>query len=349
MPIKTAEELHSLARRVLAAAGADEESAGRVADALVLSDLSGVATHGTLHLPGYVKSVRDGYTLPNAKPETVRETPTSALVKGNWAFGFVSAMYALELAMEKAADQAVAVVSLVQANHIGRLGEYAETAAARGMVSLIWSGGQGVEAPLVVPYGGSRPTVLSTNPMAIGVPAGDEPPMVLDFATTAVAHSKAVTARNENKSLPPDAIVDKHGQPSTDPADLLDGGALLPFGGHKGYAIMLANELLGRVLAGADSHAVEVRGGPFMRHQGVTFIVLRADIFQPMAGFNGGADALLRQVKSVPPAPGFDEVLVPGDLEDRARPARRRDGIPVNDKVWGSLVELAESLGVEVG
>ena len=202
---------------------------------------------------------------------------------------------------------------------------------------------------MAVPFGGSKPTVLSTNPIAFGVPAGEEPPMVLDFATTAIAQSKAVIARGENKQLPPNSIVDKDGRPSTEPSDLLEGGAMLPFGGHKGYAIMLADELLGRVLAGADSYAEEVRGGPYMRHQGVTFIVFKADLFQPMAEFKHGADGLLRQVRAVPPAPGFDEVLVPGDLEDRARPARRRDGIPVNDKVWKSLEDLAESLGVEVG
>jgi LDH2 family malate/lactate/ureidoglycolate dehydrogenase len=123
---------------------------------------------------------------------------------------------------------------------------------------------------------------------------------------------------------------------------------MMAFGGHKGYAFMLADEFLGRVLSGADGYLEGERGGPLMRHQGVTMIVLRADLFQPMAEFARRADELKRQVNAVPPAVGFDEVLVPGDLEARARAERSSDGIPVLDEVWKSLTDLAAELGVTV-
>ena len=348
MPVKTAIELHGLVEAILVAAGADGGNARRVAEALVLSDLSGVVTHGVMHLPGYVEAIQAGEIIPTARPEVVKETPASALVKGNWTFGFVSCMFAVELAIEKARKHGVAVVSIVQANHIGRLGEYAEMAASKGMVCLMWAGGYGVEQPVAVPYGGSKP-LLSSNPISIGVPAGDEPSMIVDFATTAVANSKVQVARRDGKQLPPGSIVDKAGNPTTDPADFYDGGVHLPFGGHKGYAIMLASEFLGRVFSGADAYLEGDRGGIAMRHQGVTFIVFRADLFRPMADFNSGADELGRDVRAIPPSPGFDRVMVPGDLEGRARAERRRNGIPIPDVVWKSLTGLAASLDVKTG
>jgi LDH2 family malate/lactate/ureidoglycolate dehydrogenase len=348
MPNIPADELNSLVKRMLIAAGADDENAGRVAEALVLSDLSGVSTHGVHQMPGYIKSINDGEIVPTARPETVRETPTTALVTGNWGFGFAAALLAIEVAVDKAERQGVAVVSLVEVNHIGRLGEYSEIAASRGMVCMVWASGYGAEVPYAAPYGGSEP-VLHTNPISIGVPAGDEPSMVLDFATTVVSGSRVTVSLREGKQLPPGAIADSQGRATSDPDAFFEGGALLPFGGHKGYAIMLADELLGRVLSGADAYADTDRGGPGMRHQGVTFIVFKADLFQPMAEFTRTSDELLRKVRAVPPAPGFDRVLVPGDPETNARAHGRRHGIPLTDKLWQSLTELAEELGVPVG
>ena len=347
MQIKTADELHRLVKDIFLAVGASDENADRVAEGLVLSNLSGVDTHGVWHVGGYVAEVKDGYIVPAARPEIIVETPTTALVTGNWSFGFVAAKYAMDLAIQKAREQNVAIVGIVQCNHIGRVGEYAEMAAAEGMVSFIWVSGHSEEQQSTVPYGGIK-KILHTNPLAIGFPAGEEPPMVLDFATTAVAGVKVTMARRDNKRLPQGSIVDKNGNPTTDPADFFNGGAHLPFGGHKGYAIMLAVEALGRVLSGSDSYAEAHRGGIFHRHQGITLMVFRSDLFQPMADFNRRADELERRMRAVPPAPGFQEVLVPGDLEYRARQRRQHDGIPVSDEDWKSLTDLATSLGVAV-
>ena len=346
MPNITADRLSQAVEHILTAAGADYANAERVAHALVLSDLSGIATHGVQHLPGYVRAIRDGEVLPAAKPSTASETHTSALVKGNWTFGFVSAKYALDLAVEKARSHGMSTVCVVQVNHIGRLGEYAEIAADNGMVSMTWASGYGKIKPVAVPYGGSKP-LLSTNPIAIGVPAGDGPPMVLDYATTTIAQSKAMIAMREGRELPPGLIVDKRGNPTTDPKSLLEGDAhLLPFGGHKGSALMLACEMLGSLLSGADAYAEPVRGGDGMRFQGVTFMLYRADLFQPLDDFTRSMNTLQQQVRSIPPAPGFDQVVVPGDLEARARVERTANGIPLPDDVWTSLVDTAESLGI---
>ena len=347
MPTITADNLHDLTRRVLLAAGADDRNASRVADALVLSNLSGVDTHGVFHLPRYVNEIREGMFVPTAWPEVVTETPTTALVSGNWTFGHVVAKYAMDVAIAKARDQNVATVSLVKAMHIGRVGEYAEMAVANGMIALVWASGYGAEVPVAVPFGGREP-LLHTNPIAIGVPAGDEIPMIMDFATTRIAGSKVRTAQVKGEQVPAGSLVDEAGNPTTDPSGYPTSGGMIAFGEHKGYAFMLADEFLGRVLAGADGHVEGELGGSLMRRQGVTMIVFRADLFQPMADFARRSAELKRQVNAVPPAAGFDQVLVPGDLEARTREKRSREGIPIPAEVWKTLTDLADGLEIPV-
>ncbi len=255
-------QLRDLVLDVLKAAGADQRNADRVAEALVSSNLCGVETHGVWQLPGYVKAIQAGDIVPTAWPEIVSETPTTALVSGNWTFGHVTAKYAMEVAMEKAQAQNVAVVGIVKAGHIGRLGEYVELAASQGLISQLWGGGYSEEVPAAAPYGG-RKRALHTNPVAMAFPVGQGSPMMFDFATTAISGVKVVDARDQNKPLPPDCIVDKHGNPTVNPADFFAGGAHVPFGKHKGYAFMMAAEFLGMVLTGSNTYADLQRGGPF--------------------------------------------------------------------------------------
>ena len=163
MPTITADALRDLTTRLLLAAGADQRNAGRVADALVLSNLSGVDTHGVFHLPRYVTEIRDGRLVPTAWPEVLTETATTALVSGNWTFGHVVAKFAMVTAIAKARQQNVATVSLVQSLHIGRVGEYAEMAVAEGMIALVWASGYGAEEPVAVPFGGRAPVLHTTR------------------------------------------------------------------------------------------------------------------------------------------------------------------------------------------
>ena len=171
---------------------------------------------------------------------------------------------------------------------------------------------------------------------------------MFDYATTAMSGVKVVNAQRRNEQLPPGCIADKDGNPSTDPNDFFDGGGHVPFGEHKGYALMMAAEFLGRIFARADDYVEADRAGPILRHQGVTMIVFKADLFQPLADYARRADEMERRVRAVPPAPGFREVLVPGDPEIRTRAARRRDGIPIADDIWRSIIEVATSLDVKL-
>ena len=141
--------------------------------------------------------------------------------------------------------------------------------------------------------------------------------------------------------------MDKDGRPSTDPNDFFDGGGHLPFGGHKGYALMMAAEYLGRVFTGSSAYADEKRGGPSMRHQGVTLTVIKADLFQDREAYQRAAEEMQQRTQAIPPAAGFDEVLMPGDPEARTRSVRERDGIPIEAEIWQNILGCAAELGIE--
>ena len=343
-----AHELRALVAEILIAVGANKSNAECVAEHLVSANLCGVDTHGVWQLAGYVSAIKSGQIVPDAVPEIITESPVSALVTGHWTFGQVAAKYAMERALYKASENAMSVVSLVQAHHIGRLGEYAEMAIAQRMISIIWAGGYSEETPVAVPYGGKTRT-LSTNPIAMGVPAGEGGRMMFDFATTAGSGVKVANAKRKGEPLPSGWIVDKNGNPTTNASDFFDGGAHLPFGGHKGYALMVGAELIGRIFSGSDSYAEAGRGGPYMSHQGVTMIVFKANLFQAYDNFTRRADELLHRIRTVPPAPGFAQVLAPGDPELRTLTIREREGIPIPDDLWQELSALAESVGIASG
>ncbi|MCC7447901.1 MAG: Ldh family oxidoreductase [Anaerolineae bacterium] len=347
MVVKSPDELHQFVKAITLAAGANEHNADRLAEALVSSNLCGVDTHGVRHLPGYVRGIQAGEIKPTASPEILSEHASSAVIKGNWTFGHVTAKYAIDVAIEKAQKNGIAIVSAVELHHIGRLGEYAETAAENRLISLIWAGGFAETVPAAAPYGG-RARLLHTNPIAMGFPAGEDTPMIIDYATTAISGVKIENARDKQQPLPPGCIIDKDGNPTTDPAAFYDGGAHIPFGGHKGYALMIATEFLGRILAGSDTYAQKPLGGPIFGHSGMTAIVFRADLFRPFADYTGAVDEMERRTRAVPPAPNFDQVMIPGDLEAKTRAARLRDGIPIPDDLWQQLNDVAMSLGVTV-
>ena len=347
MVYKTEEELYALVRRVLLAAGADRDNADAVAAHLVRANLSGVDSHGVWHLCRYVEEVQEGSIVPAAHPEIVRETPGSALISGNWGFGHPVGAYAMELAIAKAAEHDMAVTSVVQKHHIGRLGHYVEMAAERGMIGMALAAGQGVADPAAVPYGGAE-KLLHTNPLAVAFPTGvADHPLMFDYATSATAGVKVTNAQRRGQKLEHGSIVDRHGSPTDDPREFFAGGGHAPFGGHKGYAIMLMVEYLGRIFAGADAFADPSRGG-IVRHEGATMIAIKADLFQPLDRFEACAAEFAARTRAVPPAPGFAEVLVPGDPEARTREVRRRDGIPIEDDVWQTVVEAGVLVGVTV-
>jgi hydroxycarboxylate dehydrogenase B len=191
------------------------------------------------------------------------------------------------------------------------------------------------------PFGGVG-KVLSTNPIAFGVPRRGAP-LVLDFATTAVAEGKIRVARAKGVPVPEGYIVDREGRPTTTPDDFYEGGMLLPFGGHKGFALAMVVEMLSIALTGADAAPHE--GGRF---NGAVFLAIDPSALRPLDDFVGAVEAINDRVAGVPPAPGSDGVLIPGQPEERSRERRLREGIPLPDATWQAIQETARELGVQI-
>lgn len=329
--------LYSLARRMLIAAGAPGHIAATVAEILVSANLAGHDSHGVLRIPAYLRRIVDGAINPAAEPERVRETAGTLLVDGRNGFGHHAARQTMAWAIDKARRTEVCAASLVRHGHIGRLGEYAEQAARAGCIGFITTGSATPGEGITAPFGGIS-GALSTNPIAVGVPTGDDAPFVLDFATSVVAEGKIQVARSRGADVPEGCIVDKHGNPSVKPADLYDGGHLLPFGRHKGYALGVLVSLLGG-LGGEFDIERRTMAGTFLH-------VINIGAFTPLDTYQRAVRATLSGIKGAVPAPGVTEVLAPGDPEARSRAARLAGGIELPNASYQQICEWADRLQV---
>jgi uncharacterized oxidoreductase len=339
MPMFRKNELEAVTASIFCAAGAPADLAQQVADVLVDNHMAGHDSHGILRIPEYLKSIVDGEIVAAARPEILQETANSALIKGNWALGQATGLFAADIAIAKAKQQGVSVVSVVQAAHTGRLAAFTDRAALQGVVMFMTIGT--VDRPMTAPYGGAA-AILGTNPLAFSIPNPGGAPVTLDFATSAIAAGKIKVAKARHEPLPPDALIDKHGNPTVNPEDFFDGGVLLPFGAHKGYALAVIAELLSGPLIGAEAYpGVTPRSGIFI-------FAMNASLFRPLSEYAPALANSLGRIKAVPPAPGFDEVLVPGEPEARMRAKREREGISIPDDTWQAVCAAARGVGLNL-
>jgi LDH2 family malate/lactate/ureidoglycolate dehydrogenase len=340
MPTFAADELRTITANVFQAAGVPAEVAERVSESLVESNLLGHDSHGVIRIMQYLRDLRRGLVDPQARVEVLKETTTTALLDAHWQFGQVAARRGMAMAIEKARASHLAAVAMAHCYHIGRLGEYAAMAAEQGLIGLVTCNTGG---PGVAPYGG-KGRLFGTNPVACALPAGRHAPFLMDFATATVAEGKLRVARAQGKAVPEGWILDRDGRATTDPTDFYEGGVLLPFGGHKGYALCLLVDLLGGALAGHGCTCLpEFTGG-----NGVFILVLDIEAFRPLAEWQDTADRLFDRVKACPAAPGFEQVMIPGEPELAAKARRLRDGIEIDDSTWQEIVRVAREAGVEV-
>jgi ureidoglycolate dehydrogenase (NAD+) len=334
--------LTSFCRDVLVAVGLDERDAATVAGSLVAADLRGVATHGVLRLPVYVERMRRGLIATRPSIQVRRTGPATATVDGGNGPGQVVALRAMREAVALAEGAGVGLVSVHGSNHFGAAGWFALHAAERGMIGLALTH---AEAD-VVPFGGRRPA-LGTNPLAVAVPRGDGPPVLLDMATSGVAMGRVLLARTRGEPIPEDWAVDADGEPTTDPRQVR---AVRPMAGPKGYGLAFVVEVFAGLLSGSRS-GTEVRRmyDDFDEPQGIGHFLGAIDParFVPPEAFAGSVDRLAGQLKATPPAPGFDEVLLPGEPEDRAEARHRRDGVPIPEELRRELVELGAAYGID--
>jgi hydroxycarboxylate dehydrogenase B len=345
-----AEQWSRIGRVLFLAAGASESNAARVTKALVDSSLTGHDSHGVIRFVQYTRAIEAGQLVPAAQPEVIMETACTSLVDCKWTFGQVGAEICIKKAMSQAKETGIAISGLIHAHHIGRVGEYTEMAHEAGLIGIVLVGGfrsAGGANSGVAPFGGTRP-VIGTNPISIGLPANTLPPVMMDFATSAVAGGKISLCRAKGAPLPEGCILDKDGKPTTNAEDFYNGGILLPVGGHKGYGLAVAIELLTQALTGSDqATGNEALGGSY-RRTGSTYIAIDPGVFRPAADYASAADATLRRIKDVPPAIGFEEVLIPGEPERRCRARRSVEGISLPDSSWESLQTLATKYRIDI-
>jgi len=341
MPVIQADRLEALTREIFVALGTPEEDARWIATLLVRSNLRGHDSHGVIRIPQYAAAVKRGDTNPKPTIRVVSETPTTALVDGDLGFGQVVARRAIEIAVAKARAQGLSAVGCFRTNHIGRLADYAELAAAQGFIAMLW-----VNSPTrqsVVPLGGIARR-LSTNPHAVAVPGRRGPALSLDMATSVVAQGKLRVKRNRREPAPPGWLIDAEGQPATDVEAFFGEppGALLPLGEHKGYGLSLVVEILGGILSGTGASGPE----PGPARNGVFMLCLDVARFLPLDKFYAEVERLIVHVKSSPKARGVAEILVPGEPEERMEAERRTHGIFVEEETWSQIQAVAQELGV---
>ena len=346
--------LEGFARRIFLAMGASGPVAATVAGHLVRANLSGHDSHGMLRIPQYVADADRGDLVPSATAAVVSESGAVGIVDAGRGFGHSAMALAMEWTAERAIQFGIAAAAVRRANHIGRLGEYAELAAARGVIGIATVGVVGSGG--VTPFGG-RGRYLGTNPWAIGVPAAGEEPMIYDAATSAVAEGKLRVALSKGARAPAGAIIDSAGKPSLDPADYYAGGAMLPLGGalagHKGYGLALASALVGglAMIDGEDSTTAGTSSTPGEPGwlAGAFVVAIDPERFGGAERYRAAVAGALAGLRRQPPAEGVAEILIPGDPERRSRALREREGIPIPDPVWSDLLEVAGRYGLAAG
>lgn len=328
-----ADELTAFARELLQALGTPPTSAAAVAGSLVEADLAGHDSHGVRRLLPYTEFVHARQIDPAAEPR-LREEPSgaTAVVEGNRCFGQLAARLATDTVAGLATEHGAGAVTVRNAGHVGRLGEYTGALAERGLAGIAVCNSD----PTVAPHGG-RERRLGTNPLSIAVPRGHgRPPIVMDWATSTVAEGKLQMALARGEQAPPGAVVDSDGRPTTDPSDFYEGGALLPFGAHKGYGLSVMIELLGGLLSGAGVSTLP----DYDETNGTLIVALEIARFGDPERFRAQAEAFCELLARTAPAEDYGGVLVPGEPEARTAEKRRRDGIAVPVPVWRALQDL---------
>ena len=320
----------ALCLEALTGKGLSPGDAGVCADAIMFATLRGLDSHGVVSiLPGICHSIAVGQIDPSAEVLVIGPN----VLKGNGAAGPVIGARTMRRAIEAARQNGVGAAVAFNCNHFGAASYYAVIAAEAGMIGLCMCNA----GPSVAPFGGASP-LHGTNPIAYAAPGGREPPIVLDVATSVAAHGQVFKALRRGQPIPPGWALDADGKPTTDPRGAK---TLLPFGAHKGYGLAVLVDVLTGALA-ASTVGLDVRQQDVDReHAGQSLFMLAIDpeAFGGVTAFGERVDALWRQIRAVPPAEGFGEVLAPGEVELRTERKRRAEGIPLYDEDWTAIVQ----------
>jgi LDH2 family malate/lactate/ureidoglycolate dehydrogenase len=335
-------DLFEYACRTLERLDVPRADAGTVAGCLIKAELRGVDSHGMVRLPVYARRVQAG--VVNARPD-VRAVPSATaavLVDGDNGLGPVVGARGMAAAVDLARQHGTGFAGVRNSNHFGPAAYYVEQAIAEGCIGLAISNAP----PNMAPFGG-RQRFLGTNPVAIGVPAGDEPPLIFDASTSVVARGKIILAAQDTNAIPEGWAIDPDGYPTTNAEEAL-AGAVLPFGGPKGSAISFLIDIFCGVMTGASFalHLNTLENLSAIQNVGHVFAAVRIDLFLPAAEFRRRMDEILRMLKASPPAPGYERVLGPGEIELAHEQRHRQSGIVLARSVVSQLTALGEELDV---
>src|SRR5277367_4421904 len=339
-----ADRLAAFIVRALVAAGLPAQDAETVGGLMVEADLRGSDTHGVIRLPLYVRRIRAGGV--NAKPDirVINDRPSAALIDGDNGMGHLVMRRAAHLAIDKAKATGVGWVGARMSNHAGPAALYVTLPLRHDMIGLYFAVGSSNHLP---PWGGSE-SLLGTNPMAVAVPAGNEPPIVLDMAPTVAAYGKVRLKAQRGEQMPVGWMIDRDGKPLTDPKRA-DEGHLLPIGDYKGYGLSL---IIG-ILAGALNRAALGRDViDFVKetgkatNTGQAIAALAIETFMPAAEFKRSVDQVIRDIRNSPKLPGFERIWLPGEQSHAKLQDRRAHGVPVPKSLRDSLDAVARDLNV---
>ena len=343
LPTIDPQRLLAFATAVYQQAGLPADDARLAADTLVQADLWGHQSHGVLRLSWYVARLRTGVMQAVTRPEIVVDAGALAVMDGHDGVGQVITARAAEEAIRRAKAHGIGAVAVRNSNHFGTAMYYTLLAARAGCVAFLSTNA----SPAMAPWGGRRKTV-GTNPWSIAAPAGRHAPMVLDIANTGVARGKIYLARQKGMPIPLGWAINADGEATTDPSEAI-AGIILPMAEHKGYAIATMMDVLSGVLTGSK-FGPDV-GGPYQTEKvsGAGHLMIAVDIqaIQPLEAFQARMERLVDELKSVPLAKGYDEILYPGEHEARNDARNREAGIVLPEDTLADLGKLAEECGLE--
>ena len=347
--------LYSFVINIFLKIGCSNEEAAIAAKSLLIADLRGVDSHGVARLSGYVRLWEAKRINATPQIKIVHETPSTAVVDGDAGLGLVVAPFAMQVAIDKASNVGTGWVSVKNSNHFGIAGSHAMMALEHDMIGIAMTNGSAIVAPTF-----SVERLLGTNPIAVAIPAGQEPPFVADFATTTAANGKLEILQRKNENTPNGWVQTKTGGPSTNANELKNGGALLPLGGdrehgsHKGYALGAIVDIFSAVLSGANYGPwvppfpayvpmPENRPGEGIGH---FFGAMRIDAFRPAEEFKLHMDNWIRRFSSSKTVEGNDKVIIPGEPEVEFEIERMKNGIPLLESVVADLKSVGNKFDI---
>ncbi len=343
-PRFAAKKLEDFTARAFQAVGIPTADAKSIAELMVRADVQGSEGHGIFRLPQYVRRIQGGAVNVRPNIRVAREAAAMALVDGDNGMGHLVMRFATEKAIEKAKTAGIAWVGVKWSNHAGPASLYASMPMAHDMIGLYLAVGNANH----LPAWGGLDMLLSTNPIAVAVPAGEEPAIVLDMATTVAAYGKVKTKAQRGETMPEGWMMDRQGRPLTDPKRSSE-GFLLPIGGYKGYGLALVFGLLAGTLNQAamgrdvvDFNADDVTP----TNTGHAIVAINVEAFQPVAEFKKSVDVLVRDLRKSERLPGVDRIRLPGEGSHAARADREKNGVPLPAPLLASLAQLASELKI---